>query len=904
MNLEPKKTELSQPVEPKQNEASMVGIHSQKGGLFVLLLAILIPLIALLYPVFNPDNVQFSNDGPYGVISSDVWKLPQTFLGQWNDLNWLGNEDVAAPPNMTNLIRYFLGTLGFARFDAFFATLFAGLCTGLFFRVLGGNWWVCAMGGLAAAFNSNNFSNACWGLGSRPLCFGGVMLALAAIAALNRTNEGSKQGILDSHLGTWIKTALAGVGAGLSIMEGYDLGAILCVYIGVYAAFTSLFCPDKTSSIQGDSKTKAVVIAGVRVLLVAAITALAASYSLSSLQETQVKDVQVFANQNNKEEVLKRWNFSTQWSLPKKETLRVIIPGLMGYRMDSPDGKSYWGSVGESPKYTNGVGIPRFSGSGEYAGIFVILFATWAIAHIRRKTDNPFTDTERRHILFWSIIALISLLLAYGRFAPFYQFVFMTPVFGMFRNPIKYMVPFHISMIVLFGYALIGLCRKYLNSKEQNDEKWGEALARGWKNLNFDSFNKAWSWGILVWIGLSILGLLTFIASKGAITAHMVSTGIEETTAQLCYTSSLCEIIIYIILLSMGLGIMAIILGKTATGKKSLYISYILLGIVMVDFYHANKPWCVFYDHRYRLQKDGVLTALTAKKLTDRISVFPSNTDQASSILNQLYHTEWLQHEFPHYNLHTFECWMEPRAASDKIIYQSNLATNMIRQWQLSSTRYILGLKGYASALNEVFGGRECFKENESFTMVTAEPPRSVLTKTNEDGPFAIMEYLEAVPRLALFNNWQIVDGDEKVLATLNYAQFNPLQTVLISKESIPEGMDVPLSSEKPSQLTPLEYETYSPLKFSLKVENPQSPALLLVNDRYNKKWKAYLDGKQVDIVRCNYIARGVFIPQGNHILEMRFEQNTTFFYLSFLVMVIGMPILILILRRKEQNKA
>lgn len=96
-----------------------------RGGLFILAGVLIALLIVLLYPAFRADTVQFSNDGPYGVISSDVWKLPGTFLGQWNDLNWLGNEDVAAPPNVTNLIRLTLGTLGFAKFDAFLATLFA-----------------------------------------------------------------------------------------------------------------------------------------------------------------------------------------------------------------------------------------------------------------------------------------------------------------------------------------------------------------------------------------------------------------------------------------------------------------------------------------------------------------------------------------------------------------------------------------------------------------------------------------------------------------------------------------------------------------------------------------------------------------------------------------------------------
>ena len=43
------------------------------------------------------------------------------------------------------------------------------------------------------------------------------------------------------------------------------------------------------------------------------------------------------------------------WACPRRraiieiEALRVLIPGLFGYRMDTPDGGAYWGAVGENP---------------------------------------------------------------------------------------------------------------------------------------------------------------------------------------------------------------------------------------------------------------------------------------------------------------------------------------------------------------------------------------------------------------------------------------------------------------------------------------------------------------------------------------------------------------------------
>ena len=146
------------------------------------------------------------------------------------------------------------------------------------------------------------------------------------------------------------------------------------------------------------------------------------------------------------------------WSLPKVETLRVIIPGLFGYRMDAPDGGNYWGSVGQEP----GNPQSRHSGSGEYAGVLVVLVALWGLFRSTRPKDCPFSDTERRMIKFWAVAAAISLLLAFGRHTPFYQIIYQLPYFSTVRNPIKFMHPFELAILVLFGYGLQGLWRRYL----------------------------------------------------------------------------------------------------------------------------------------------------------------------------------------------------------------------------------------------------------------------------------------------------------------------------------------------------------------------------------------------------------------------------------------------------------
>ena len=50
---------------------------------------------------------------------------------------------------------------------------------------------------------------------------------------------------------------------------------------------------------------------------------------------------------------------------------------------------------------------------------------------------------------------------------------------------------------------------------------------------------------------------------------------------------------------------------------------------------------------------------------------------------------------------------------------------------------------------------------------------------------------------------------------------------------------------------------------------------LFLSETFYPKGWKAYVDGKETEIYRLNYLFRGVIIPQGSYTLTMKFEPAT-----------------------------
>lgn len=344
-------------------------------GWLWLTLSLVAVLVLLFSKSFVPGQAMFANDAPLGVMKIKSYAVPDAFFGNWSELGWLGGDNGTVPPNLHGLM-LFLGPLGYLNFSVPLSLLLLGWCAWLFFRQLGFRPMVCALGGIAAALNMNYFSNACWGLPSRASCLAMVFLALAAL------HSGLK-----SH--GWIKAILAGLAIGLSISEGGDNGAFFSLFVAAYAFWIA---------VSGEGGlVKKCIFAALRVAVMAIFAAVLATQMIELFVSTSVKGIVGTAQDAETKE--KRWDFATQWSLPKAETLRVIIPGLYGYRMDTPDGGSYWGRVGEAPGAPEQ--YPRSSGAGEYAGVLVVLVACWALAGAASRKDKIFSPHERKMIWFW-----------------------------------------------------------------------------------------------------------------------------------------------------------------------------------------------------------------------------------------------------------------------------------------------------------------------------------------------------------------------------------------------------------------------------------------------------------------------------------------------------------------------
>ncbi len=540
---------------------------------------------------FTPDQVLFSNDTPLGLVKH-FYDDSSGGEGVWWDLNWLGSAHPGGAPNFTRLV---FEAARMAGPDAaeIRANVYAPLClwvlamsAWLFLRQFGCSAPVCLLGGLAAMLNGTFFSYACWGLPMRALGAAATFLALAALLS----GRGWR---------LWTFAVLAGLAVGQGVMEAYDVGAIF----SLYAAALGFFCVANAGG-----WTRGAVARGTGAVAVMALSAgLMAWQSLDSLRGTQTQGL---AAPGIPAEA--RWEAATQWSVPKSESLGIVVAGLFGYRMDSPEGGNYWGGIGRSAGWdTDRQGMPFHAGYGFYAGTLVCLLALLALVQSARA-DGPFSLRERRFVWFCGVLAGLSLLLAWGRHAVFYEWIHPLPFFRDIRNPDKFMQPLAMLLVILGGLGLHSLGRCYL-------EKTG-AVAGGWFGElsatvhRRGGFERRWILGLVALMLAVAAGWLAYTATEesmvkklqpvaayfpmyeGASDTPGARTELVQATAESVVRHSFRRVGWAVLFLFLS---MAVVLAAMTTrhSRATVWAVWVVAGVLLaVDLGNGNKPYQKYFS--------------------------------------------------------------------------------------------------------------------------------------------------------------------------------------------------------------------------------------------------------------------------------------------------------------------
>jgi hypothetical protein len=326
-----------------------------------------------------------------------------------------------------------------------------------------------------------------------------------------------------------------------------------------------------------------------------------------------------------------------------------------------------------------------------------------------------------------------------------------------------------------------------------------------------------------------------------------------------------------------------------------------------VDLGRANQPWIITWNYDEKYASNPIIDFLRKQPYEHRVvglprwllQVFqvPQQLAEAEQYFRQLYGIEWTQHHFLYYDIQSLDVVQMPRMPEDlaafdtKFFPQSSAELPRVtRHWQLTNTRYLLGAAGFLDLLNRQFDPvQHRFRVAERFNIVP-KPEVARPTKLEEltavpdtNGPFALFEFTGALPRVALYENWQTTTNDQTSLDQLASPSFIPENTVLVAGGLSTPGAMI-TTNQSPSEV---KFSSYAPkdIVFSTTVT---APSVLLLNDRFDPYWKVLVDGKPETLLRCNYIMRGVYLTPGSHKVEFKFVQSMGTFYLSLAAFVLG----------------
>ena len=849
----------------------------------------------LFWKSLLPEFVLFANDAPLGALHAEAGRLPGTFLGFWQDLNWVGSAMLGATPNLSQILGSLVGSALFvAKFYVPLSLVFLGISCWFFVRRLGFRSEVAILSGIAAALASNPVSYACWGLPAKAFSLGFTLLALAALSGQ------------ESGWRRWLALATAGLATGLNVSEGGDVGAILSLYV---AGFVAWQCWSEATETP-----KKLLNAAMRLTVVVLFAGWIAAHAIHALVSTQI--VGVSGMSQTRESEAQRWQFATAISLPPVESLRIVVPGLFGYRMDSPDGGAYWGAVG-----FDGTSKGRWSGAGEYAGILVVLVASYAAATSLRKKQSPYSEQERRMVWFWVAVATGSLALSWGHFAPFYRIFFAIPYLSTIRIPSKFLHVMHLAVWVLFAYGLEAIARGSLASGKERLGGWKDQFAAWRKTAAPGEVN--WVFGAVACFAIAAVGALNYAGGAAELKSHL--RGIEfqmgpPATAEFSIGEAWKALGFFAISLALVGGMITGFFNGTRAR-----IGWMLLGTVLVvDLYRANTPWVKYYDWVTRYQSNPVLDLLKDKPWEQRVTAFLDPHRQGplvggESALSWTYlQKEWLENQFQYFNIQSLDISQMPRVPELETAYfgalglmenQSNLPL-VGRLWQLTNTRYILGSKEVVDQLNGMvdpvqkrirlkmpFGlGLKPGVTPPNASTATADMVQLLTATASETGPFAVLEFTGALPRAKFYTDWQAGLDNTQVLQRLRSMEFDPARQVLVS-EALSGG--APASSPSTAEASIV---AYAPKHITVKTRST-APGILLLNDRWHPDWKVTVDGQSTPLLRANFLMRGVSVAAGEHTVEYRFDPPHQTLWVSLAAVATGLLLVgILILAPKPSS--
>jgi hypothetical protein len=513
------------------------------------------------------------------------------------------------------------------------------------------------------------------------------------------------------------------------------------------------------------------------------------------------------------------YDYATGWSFHPFEVMNLLIPSFFGFR--SP---YYWGWM-------------PFTESSVYIGIVPIILAVLALIYRRNRTT-----------IFFAVLSVVMFLISFGRHLPIlYDLLFnYLPYFNKFRSPVMilHLLPFTFGVLAAYGMAFL------LDIHRRDVE------------INIAKLKKGLLTALIVIAAVLVLGFLAKDTLYGSLSGFMFEKEGELAQLQAQYGQRAPQVLEQLKKARFDL----FWSGREVQSGEYLWNGYVRFALISI----ATLGLILLYLNRKlkaSLFSSSLVALLTIDLLiidSDFIHPKPKNALnqelQADETVKFLKSDTTLYRIFPLGQLFQDDSYMYHLVQSlggyspAKIrIYQEMLDSCMYNGWDKS---FPLNMNT-TNMLNAKYILSHGKLPEDKFKIVHIDQAKRLVTSLNP----------ACLPRAFFVNQALIARDRTEVFDSLNSPSFNPRLQATLEKEPTP-------TPQRPDTSF-AEITSYLAHDIVLETFSDKTALLVLSEIYYPPGWTAYVDGRETEIYKTNYVLRSVVVPAGKHTVEFKYYSAT-----------------------------
>lgn len=559
------------------------------------------------------------------------------------------------------------------------------------------------------------------------------------------------------------------------------------------------------------------------------------------------------------------YEYATMWSFSPGEMMGFVVPNYFGFGKLKYDVENNSGKIlAQMALQDHDHKIPTYWGqkpiedSAPYMGILIFFLALFGI----------FTNRKNVFVQFLAFLSLFALILSFGYTLPIlYDFFFYNvPMFNKFRAPSMILALVHFAFPILAGYGLSSIISWSKNgiTKEQR------------KKVNY----------LLIGIGaFFLIGLIynfgfesnykSTVANSNFVTTRILPQLPEQYHSE--FKTEYSDFVwsemmsdwyanAFMLLIAGGLIFMFV----TKRIKKPILLTGLIL-ILVIDLWRVDSRPMDIQDvsltDKVFSQKDWINYIKQDKNEKFRVADFVSPTPNATAY--------WLIENVNGYHS------AKLRVYQDMLDVTSGGSTSNVTNpfvWNLLNVKYIIDSR-------QIPGMQPVFQSRQEQAYVYLNPG--------------------FMPRAFFVDSVAV----EKPLNILNKMKYNPgvnqnfdPKKIVYLENKIDKQID-PIGEGATAKITDYRNEDIK-IKVTATGTN-----FLLLSEIYYPEWKAYIDGKETDIIKSNYFMRGIVVPTGNHNIELKFISHkfqvgkTASLTTNIIVMLVLFTALFMLWKENDKKK-